>query len=92
MSAVILHTPIQYLNYRQIFEIYVCKDITEKIPNFVIQKEHSFDNLAFKLKDNLFLFVKFIINIADNKLNQNYPDREIMCFKDGGILKSFSFK
>lgn len=91
-SAVILDTPFEYLNYRQIFEFYVCKDITQKIPEFIIQKEYSFDYLTFKLKDNLFMYVKFTINAADNKLNQNYTDREIFCFRGDDILKTFSFK
>ncbi|HMJ47473.1 MAG TPA: hypothetical protein VK498_09090 [Ferruginibacter sp.] len=91
-NAVLLNTPPEYLNYRQIFEFYICNNHELTMPYFIIQKETSFDYLTFKLKNNLFLYVRFTINAADNGLNRNYPDREILVFKDNGILKTFSFK
>lgn len=91
-SAVLLNTPTNYLQYRQVFEFYICKSPKQAVPNFIIQAGTPFDDLTFKLKDNLYLYVKFVINAADNPLNKNYPDKEILFFTDGGKLKTFSFE
>ncbi len=91
-NAVLLNTPANYLQYRQIFEFYICKSPKESVPNFIIQKDSPFDDLTFKLKENLYLYVKFVINTSDNQLNKNYPNKEILFFTDGGKLKTFSFE
>lgn len=91
-SAVILETPSHLLNYRQVFEFYICQDSHQIISDFFIQKGTPFEYLTFKLKDNLYLYVKFVINAANNNLDSNYPDREVLFFKDGNNFKAFSFK
>lgn len=91
-NAVILDTPLHYIDKRQIFELYVCKSKSEALPEFIIKNDYSFDTLTFKLKDNLYLYMKFTINSANNRLNRDHADREIICFKEGTILKTFSFK
>lgn len=91
-SAILLKTPANYLKYRQIFEFYICNAAKGILPNFIIKKETPFEDLTFKLKDNLFLYVKFVINVAKNSLNSNYPDKEILFFRDKNILKTFSFE
>lgn len=91
-NAVILDTPSQYLENRQIFEFYICPKQDHAVPQFIIKDEQPFDNLTFKLKDNLYLYMRFIINSEDNGLNKNFTDREILCFRDNQTLKSFSFR
>ena len=91
-SAVLLNTPTNFLQCRQVFEFYICKSPEQIVPNFIIQADSPFNYLTFKLKDNLYLYVKFVINAVDNPLNKNYPDKEILFFTDGGKLKTFSFE
>lgn len=91
-NAVILDTPVEYLNNRQIFEFYICQKEKQAVPQFIIKNEQPFDNLTFKLKDNLYLYMRSIINSEDNGLNKNFTDREILCFRDNETLRSFSFR
>lgn len=91
-SAVLLKTPLNYLNYRQVFEFYICQAPGQITSNFIIKNGTPYDDLTFKLKDNLYLYIKFVINTAENSLNSQYPEREILFFKDNDKLKSFTFK
>lgn len=92
-NAVVLNTPSELSTSRNIFEFYICNDETIKdIPDFMVPSA-SKEELIIELKKNIYLYIKYCVIVSnENSLNKKFLDREILIFKDNGILKSFGFK
>ncbi len=67
-NAILLNTPEEYLKYRQVFEFYILTAPKQTAPFFMIQKDTPFEHLTIKLKDKIYLHIKYVINAADNVL------------------------
>jgi hypothetical protein len=91
-TAIVFKTPQNYMECREVFEFYICNEARQNVPTYIIKGGMKFEQLRIKLKENIYLHVKFVINNAENNLNSMYADREILLFKNGNSLKSFSFK
>ncbi|MBI5539791.1 MAG: hypothetical protein HY951_07015 [Bacteroidia bacterium] len=92
-NAIILDTPIEYSNCKNVFEFYITNDPISEITSTIIPNDIKKEKLIVKLKDNVFLHIKYFVNIPENHaINIGHPEREILLFKDNGVLKYFSFK